>query len=491
MNKQKTTFTQNKLFNLLNRLSFKYRFFIISSNALKISSLGIFIISLFLFLTLFIPKLQTLISIMIIFIVSISILTLIIITIPKILRNKVINTIDQLLKGEHRFITAWELRNTKHDLANVQAQNAILFLKKFKADSKIRLFPQTLTIVFFTLSLASLLTFFFWDTPSNTPNSLRNQSTNPEEINNQINTTPLQDLLNAIEKNNPTSLTPPNSADGILKETIDKLDQATSERETIKSISEAIESLEKIEQTTLNKNKFEELTSQINNEQLNEILTKLQSNSLNYEAKKNLLKEQIQQWPDTTLKSNFKPNNESSSLDATTTLFENILSMLNKDNKNISNDSIENILKEIEKMTSENIQENTRESLEILQLLRENLLGINQSELKNEKTVSTSKAGNQLGINNKKITQSPEKISAPKGDTLIIQNKTIDNNMATTSYTSQETSNTSKQILNTQTPQIKKTYEKQARMYIKKHSIPDKYHNLILEYFMRLSEKSS
>ena len=130
MNKQKTTFTQNKLFNLLNRLSFKYRFFIISSNALKISSLGIFIISLFLFLTLFIPKLQTLISIMIIFIVSISILTLIIITIPKILRNKVINTIDQLLKGEHRFITAWELRNTKHDLANVQAQNAILFLKK-------------------------------------------------------------------------------------------------------------------------------------------------------------------------------------------------------------------------------------------------------------------------------------------------------------------------------------------------------------------------
>ena len=286
MNKQKTTFTQNKLFNLLNRLSFKYRFFIISSNALKISSLGIFIISLFLFLTLFIPKLQTLISIMIIFIVSISILTLIIITIPKILRNKVINTIDQLLKGEHRFITAWELRNTKHDLANVQAQNAILFLKKFKADSKIRLFPQTLTIVFFTLSLASLLTFFFWDTPSNTPNSLRNQSTNPEEINNQINTTPLQDLLNAIEKNNPTSLTPQNSADGILKETIDKLDQATSERENIKSISEAIESLEKIEQTTLNKNKFEELTSQINNEQLNEILTKLQSNSLNYEAKK-------------------------------------------------------------------------------------------------------------------------------------------------------------------------------------------------------------
>ena len=115
----------------------------------------------------------------------------------------------------------------------------------------------------------------------------------------------------------------------------------------------------------------------------------------------------------------------------------------------------------------------------------------NQSELKNEKTVSTSKAGNQLGINNKKITQSPGKISAPKGDTLIIQNKTIDNNMATTSYTSQETSNTSKQILNSQTPQIKKTYEKQARMYIKKHSIPDKYHNLILEYFMRLSEKSS
>jgi hypothetical protein len=165
--------------------------------------------------------------------------------------------------------------------------------------------------------------------------------------------------------------------------------------------------------------------------------------------------------------------------------------MLNKDNKNISNDSIENILKEIEKMTSENIQENTRESLEILQLLRENLLGINQSELKNEKTVSTSKAGNQLGINNKNITQSPEKISAPKGDTLIIQNKTIDNNMATTSYTSQETSNTNKQILNTQPPQIKKTYEKQARMYIKKHSIPDKYHNLILEYFMRLSEKSS
>ena len=93
-------------------------------------------------------------------------------------------------------------------------------------------------------------------------------------------------------------------------------------------------------------------------------------------------------------------------------------------------------------------------------------------------------------MNNKNITESSETIPAPKGDTLVIQNKTIDNNISKTNYTSQETSNTNKQILNTQKTQIEKTYEKQARMYINKHSIPDKYHNLILEYFIRLSEKS-
>ena len=486
MNGQKTTSTQNKLFNSLNRLCLKYRFFIISSNILKISSLGIILISFFLFVTLFIPKLETFISIIIIFITSMSAVILLLITIPKILTNKVIHTIDQLLKGEHRFITAWELRNTKHDLVNFQAQNAMSFLKQFNANSKIRLLPKTLTTIFFALSLTSLLSFFWWDSPDN----LTNQFHSRNERNNQINTTELQNLLNSIEKNNTTSLTSKKTLDKILKETINKLDHATSERETIKSISQAIESLEKIEQTTLDKNKFEELTSQINNEQLNQILTKLQSNTLSYEDKKNLLTEQIQQWSNTTLKENFNPNKESSNLDVTTTLFENILSMLNKDNKNISNDSIENILKEIEKMTSENIQENTRESLEILEALRKNLLEMNQSKLENEETLSNSKAGNQSEMNNKNITESSETIPAPKGDTLVIQNKTIDNNISKTNYTSQETSNTNKQILNTQKTQIEKTYEKQARMYINKHSIPDKYHNLILEYFIRLSEKS-
>lgn len=481
MNDQKTTSTQNKLFNSLNKLCLKYRFFIISSNILKISSLGIILISFFLFVSLFIPTLETFTVIITIFITSVSVVILLLITIPKILTNKVINTIDRLLKGEHRFITAWELRNTKHDLANFQAQNAMAFLKLFNANSKIRLLPKPLTTIFFVLSITSLLSFSWWDSPDNLTNQ---QFHSRNERNNQINTTELQNLLNSTEKNNATSLASENSVDKILKETIDKLDHATSERETIKSISQAIESLEKIEQTTLDKNKFEELTSQINNEQLNQILTKLQSNTLNYEAKKNLLKEQIQQWPDTTLKSNFKPNKESSSLDATTTLFENILNMLNKDNKNISNDSIENILKEIEKMTSENIQENTRDSLEILEALRKNLL-------KNEITLSNSTAGNQSTINNKNIAGSPETIPDPKGDTLVIQNKTIDNNISKTNYTSQETSHTNKEILNTQKSQIKKTYEEQARMYINKHSIPDKYHNLILEYFMRLSEKSS
>ena len=113
MNDQKTTSTQNKLFNSLNKLCLKYRFFIISSNILKISSLGIILISFFLFVSLFIPTLETFTVIITIFITSVSVVILLLITIPKILTNKVINTIDRLLKGEHRFITAWELRNTK------------------------------------------------------------------------------------------------------------------------------------------------------------------------------------------------------------------------------------------------------------------------------------------------------------------------------------------------------------------------------------------
>ena len=112
-----------------------------------------------------------------------SAVILLLITIPKILTNKVIHTIDQLLKGEHRFITAWELRNTKHDLVNFQAQNAMSFLKQFNANSKIRLLPKTLTTIFFALSLTSLLSFFWWDSPDN----LTNQFHSRNERNNQIN----------------------------------------------------------------------------------------------------------------------------------------------------------------------------------------------------------------------------------------------------------------------------------------------------------------